>query len=461
MMLRLVVVWSLALGTASVWSQDSPPSKTPIGSVGKVATAAAVDGTAYVTRQSGSQGLLARGTPLLEGETVHTARNSSVRLTMIDGGETVIRPESSLLLQEFRYKADAPAADSLVLSLLRGGLRALTGIVGKRGNPDAYKLRAGTATIGIRGTEFSARVCDKDCAEPQRENHRNSSTPVAARAVQLVGSVEVLRGNTKLPMSLDKPLYAGDSLETGPGGHAVLVFRDNARLTVNASTRFVLTRYEYDSNPKAEPPSMFVELLRGGLRFATGLIGKDNPQMVKVRTATATIGIRGTVFDIVCGPSSSPDQASQAQLADMACDESLFVNTRGGTVVLNGDLGAEVLLTEGQSGRVDAAQSSARRLDGVPAYFRDIATPEPEALSVDPNLFGTRETGDSNSGVFVMVHEGRVVLTQGGKDLSVDAGESAFSSQSLPPVKLFNAPALLDRDPFLSVGKFNANMCRR
>lgn len=460
-MSRTTICLVLAFGAADARCQDLYPNKSASDAIGKVATATAVDGTAYVTRHSGGQALLARGASVLGGETVHTTRNSSVRLTMIDGGETVVRPESSLLFQEILYKPDTPAADSLVLNLLRGGLRALTGLVGKRGNPNAYKLRAGTATIGIRGTEFSARLCDKDCAEPDRENHSNRSTPVAARVVQLVGAAEVSRGNAKLPVSLDGPLYTGDLIETGPDAHAVLVFRDEARLTVNPSTRLVLTRYDYSTSPKAEPPSMFVELLRGGLRFATGLIGKQNPRMVKVRTPTATLGIRGTVFDIVCGPTSSPDLASEPQLGSMPCDESLFVRTREGTVELNGDLGTEVLLTAGQSGRVDAAQSSARRLDGVPAFFLDLKTPEPEAVSIDPNLFGIKESGDPTTGVFVMVHEGRIVLSQAGKDLSVDAGESAYAGRTLVPVKLFDAPSLLDRDPFLSVGKFNANMCRR
>lgn len=443
----LLLVWASA-----VWAQTSSG----------IATAAAVEGTVYVTREGGRQGLLARGAALQRGETIHTARNSSVRLKLADGGETVIRPESSLVVQEFQYKADVPGDDSLVLRLIKGGLRAVTGAIGKRGNQNAYKLQVNTATIGIRGTDFSARLCDKDCAEPQRASQSNKATPVAARAVQLVGSVTLSRGALPAAMSLDKPLYPGDILETAPGAYVVLVFRDNARLTVNPSTRFVLTRYGYDTTPGAEPPSMFVQLLKGGLRFATGLVGKANPRMVKVQTNTATLGIRGTVFDVVCGPSSSPDNASESQLGTMACDQSLFVSTRGGTVVLNGETGADLLVSEGQSGRVDAAQSSARMLDVAPEYFRNLTTPEPESFSANlDQLFGSQVPDEQSNGVFVTVHEGRVLLAQGNTDLTLDAGESAFAGQSLVPVKLFNAPDVLDKDPFLSSGRFAANMCRR
>jgi hypothetical protein len=461
MMLRFAGCLLLMVGAGLAWSQESG-GQVPALSDSAVATAASVEGTVYVTRQNGRQGLLVRGAGVQQGETIHTARNSVVRLKLADGGETVIRPESSLVLQDFRYKASEPADDSLVLRLIRGGLRAVTGAVGKRGNQDAYKLITKTATIGIRGTDFSARVCDQDCGEPLRAAQGARATPVAARAVQLVGAVSVSRGNAPTALALDKPLYPGDIVETGPGAYAVLVFRDNARLTVNPSTRFVLTRYEFDTTAKGEPPSMFVELLKGGLRFATGLIGKSNPRMVQLRTATATLGIRGTVFDFACGPASSPDAATQAQLGAMSCDQSLFVNTRSGTVVMSGDLGGELLVFEGQSGRVDGAQMAARAIDGTPEYFKSLSTPVPESFPAKlDQLFGVQASGESDNGVYVTVHEGRVLLAQGPADVTLDAGESAFAGQSLVPVKLFNAPGVLDRDPFLSSGRFTSNMCRR
>jgi hypothetical protein len=59
-----------------------------------------------------------------------------------------------------------------------------------------------------------------------------------------------------------------------------------------------------------------------------------------------------------------------------------------------------------------------------------------------------------------MVREGRVVIEQGGQTLPLDAGESAYAGQSLPPVRLASTPVLLDRDPALSNRVFNFNICR-
>ncbi len=428
-----------------------------------MASAAAVEGTVFVTRQDGKQTLLQRGSNLQRGETINTARNSSVRLRFTDGGETVVRPESSMVVQEYQFVKDEPAQDSLIFRLIKGGLRAVTGAVGKRGNQEAYKLQVNTATIGIRGTDYSVRLCQQDCGEPLKGTQRNSATPISARAAVLVGSVVLVRaGDRPRPLTPDTPIYVGDTVETGLSSHVVLVFRDNARITVNPNSRLVLTRYAYDTAQKAEPPSMFIELLKGGLRFATGLVGKTNPGMVKVRTATSTIGIRGTVFDLVCAPGASSDAGGDAEMGDMPCDQSLFAQTRDGTIALGGDAGAELLISAGQSGRVNGPNAAARMLDVQPDYFKNLATPEPESFSANMDqLFGVSATPDTSNGVFLTVHEGRVVLAQEERDITLDAGESAFAGQSLAPVKLFSAPDLLDRDPFLSGAMFSANMCRR
>lgn len=434
-----------------------------MSSVG-IANAAAVEGTVFVVRPDGKQALLTRGSNLQRGETINTARNSSVRLRFTDGGETVVRPESSMVVQDYQYAKEAPEQDSFIFKLLKGGLRAVTGAVGKRGNQNAYQMQVNTATIGIRGTDYSVRLCQKDCGDMVPANHQNSTTPVAARAVQVVGSATVSKGADKgTPLTTDKPLYTGDTVETGPGAYVVLVFRDNARITVNPNSRFVLTRYAYEPEPKGEPNSMFVELLKGGLRFATGLVGKSNPAMVKVRTATATIGIRGTVFDLACAPSVSSDAGSDAEVGSAPCDQALFAQTRDGTISMAGDKGGEILIAAGQSGRVDGPDALARPLSSIPEVFRNQKTPEPEGVTaVLPDLFGVAAPAETGNDVFVTVHEGRVVLAQEKKDITVDAGESAFiGGRSLVPVKLFTAPTVTNRDPFLSSGMFNASMCRR
>ncbi len=97
------------------------------------------------------------------GDTVITGQAGYVRVAMTDGGEMVLRPDSQLKIESYKFAKEAPAEDNFVFSMLKGGLRAITGFISKRGNRDAYKLRTATTTIGIRGTQFDVRVCLADC----------------------------------------------------------------------------------------------------------------------------------------------------------------------------------------------------------------------------------------------------------------------------------------------------------
>lgn len=439
----------------------------------RVATATAVEGTAYVTRTDGRQGILARGSVLSVGDVLSTTRNSTVRLRFTDGGETAVRPDSRVVVQAYSYVSEAPESDSLVIGLLKGGLRAITGSIGKRGNVNAYKLNINVATIGIRGTDYTARLCDGDCnatgltasamATPiiTRSNRVNSSAPVIARLVQLQGPVRVERDSRELDLLQGAPLYASDRVSTTSGGHAVLAFRDDTRITLNSGTQLALTQYAYEPEQAARG-SMLFRLVTGGLRVATGLVAKASPSTVKFQTTTATIGIRGTVFDISCGSAGASDDPPSSDLKDARCDESLFASTRNGQISLTGADGGEVLVDAGQSAKVPGTQGAARLLATPPAFFRSLDTPAPEGVEVNlPQLFGSPEPPAGTGGVYLMVREGKVVLEQSGQSLALDAGEAAFAGQSLAPVRLTATPLLLDRDPALSNSAFNFNVCRR
>ncbi len=429
-----------------------------------VANATAVDGTVYVTRADGRQGILARGSSLGVGDTLSTTRNSTVRLRFTDGGETAIRPDSRITLQAYKFEREAPEQDNLFMSLLKGGLRALTGQIGKRGNVDAYKLNVHTATIGIRGTDYTARLCDSDCQIDPSVTSRtksNSSAPVIARLVQAKGTVTVERETRQVELLQGAPLYATDRVSTTSGSSAVLAFRDETRVTLNSGTRLALAQYTFDEREPASGGLVF-RLFSGGLRIATGLLARAAPSRVKFQTTTATIGIRGTVFDISCGKADAADDPQPADVTDMACDQSLFASTRKGSITLTSNDGNEIVLAAGQSGMVPGDKGSSRPLPSTPGFFNTMDTPEPEKVDINvQELFGSAPPANDTSGVYLMVREGKVVLEQSGQVLAVDAGESAFAGQSLAPIRLSSTPLLLDRDPSLSNSVFNFGVCRR
>ena len=89
-----------------------------------------------------------------EGDLLVTAYDSEVQMTMQDSGYIALRPGTRFRI--VKYKADGGDDDKGVFSLLVGGMRSVTGWIG-RYNQSAYQVRTPSATIGIRGTDHETR----------------------------------------------------------------------------------------------------------------------------------------------------------------------------------------------------------------------------------------------------------------------------------------------------------------
>ena len=130
-------------------------------------TVTQLSGTLSVLKADGSVRILSQKSEVVGGDTVNTQKDSYAQIKFSDGGLVTLKPNTSLKIQQFRFRKDDPAKDSFIFQLVKGGLRAITGLVGKRGNKDAYKLGTVTATIGIRGTSYGADDClTTPCPKP-------------------------------------------------------------------------------------------------------------------------------------------------------------------------------------------------------------------------------------------------------------------------------------------------------
>lgn len=121
-----------------------------------------LSGTLSVKRADGSSKLLSIKSEVLEGDTLSTAPETYARVKFNDGGEVVLRPGTDLKVESYAFNQAQPASDNVVLSMFKGGLRAVTGLVGRR-NKEKVSFNTETATIGIRGTHFGALLCRSDC----------------------------------------------------------------------------------------------------------------------------------------------------------------------------------------------------------------------------------------------------------------------------------------------------------
>ncbi|MFM9914043.1 MAG: FecR domain-containing protein [Methylophilaceae bacterium] len=118
-----------------------------------------LSGAVTVQKADGSKVAATPGAEVKQGDTVLTGVNGFARMETTDGGEIVLRPNSEFKIEKYNYDKAKPEEDSFVYNMVKGGLRTVTGLIGKRGNKDAYLGKTPTSTIGIRGTFFEVRVC--------------------------------------------------------------------------------------------------------------------------------------------------------------------------------------------------------------------------------------------------------------------------------------------------------------
>lgn len=134
------------------------------GSAGALASSGTVtqlSGTLSVKKADGSVRILSQRSQIESGDTLNTERESFAQIKFSDGAQLTLKPNTAVKIESFKFVEEKPQEDSFLYNLVKGGLRAVTGVVGKRSR-DKYQVNTATATIGIRGTTFSADDCLND-----------------------------------------------------------------------------------------------------------------------------------------------------------------------------------------------------------------------------------------------------------------------------------------------------------
>jgi hypothetical protein len=91
----------------------------------------------------------------------------------------------------------------------------------------------------------------------------------------------------------EAPVFSGDRIDTGPVGSAQIRFRDDTKLVVGPNSSMVIDAFVFSDNDTARKIS--INVVKGAFRFFTGTSPKD---AYTITTPTATIGVRGTEFDV-------------------------------------------------------------------------------------------------------------------------------------------------------------------
>jgi len=107
------------------------------------------------------------------------------------------------------------------------------------------------------------------------------------------GQVRIERGTGSLDAKVGDPVQEKDRIIVHAGNVGISM-NDETMLSLGSNSSIVIDRYTF--NPVTREGQVETSMLKGTLRFVTGLIGRLHPEAIKVQTPTATMGIRGTDF---------------------------------------------------------------------------------------------------------------------------------------------------------------------
>jgi OmpA-OmpF porin, OOP family len=198
----------------------------------------------------------------------------------------------------------------------------------------------------------------------------------AGSVMQVKGTLTARRRNETVPLQAGGRVQEGDVLVTPESATALVRMDDGANLLLRENTELSITKLRLQG--EAGVLSQVFELFAGACRYVTGALGKSRPAAVAFSTQTATVGIRGTDFDLVY-----TKQAIGAQ------DSGTYVRVLSGAVSLGGLDGSTVQIAKDEQAfagkprpltRGGAKVPAATRIEGAAGVFK---TGELDAL-LDP-----------------------------------------------------------------------------
>ncbi|PHV09865.1 FecR family protein [Chitinimonas sp. BJB300] len=121
------------------------------------ANVTAARGQITVTGRDGSSKPLDSGARVEAGSKIVTGSNGFAILRFDDGQVIALEKNTDFTIDQFRFNRAQPEEGNAFFSMLRGSLRAVTGLIGQQ-NKAAFRLNTPTATIGIRGSDWMAAL---------------------------------------------------------------------------------------------------------------------------------------------------------------------------------------------------------------------------------------------------------------------------------------------------------------
>jgi len=185
----------------------------------------------------------------------------------------------------------------------------------------------------------------------------------SGKVLMSLGDVKVTRAGNTIPLKKGDAVQSGDVITTGPTSNAQIRMTDGAIMAIRAQTEFKINEYVFNGKADGSEKAS-LSLVKGGVRAVTGVIGRENKDNLKVDAVVATIGVRGTGFNIVyCQGNCSNADKTQAK-------DGLYAGVFEGKVSVANQVNSGVYGVN-EPVLVESLSSSIVRLKEIPAFLRD------------------------------------------------------------------------------------------
>lgn len=184
---------------------------------------------------------------------------------------------------------------------------------------------------------------------------------IAGRVIMARGDVTAINENGAMRnLQRRDSIFNHEIIKTGDNSKVQIRFTDNALLALKANSELNIKSYAFSEDSSQHSPKnstldnkVILELVTGGFRTLTGKIGKGNKEAYQVNTPAASIGIRGTLYEI---------QVSTKGLLAAVWKGGIFITTQQGQFDLgiNADFDFAEISAEGEfSGSLTPADAFA------------------------------------------------------------------------------------------------------
>ena len=161
--------------------------------------------------------------------------------------------------------------------------------------------------------------------------HAETNSEDVGAVDKAVGWRQIIRDLDKIEPNQGQDVISKDDLRTGEGRLQVR-FQDDSKLRMTEHTRIVIDNVVFDDDPSKSDLAM--TFAQGTARFISGGLGKVDKENIRLKTPTASIGIRGTDFTVTVDEFGKTLVVLLPDVNGISSGE-IIVSTMTGEVVLN------------------------------------------------------------------------------------------------------------------------------